>query len=120
MNMNTQMSARHMNDLAFLFGSFKPSERNLLLGAATTAPSKFVHALEAFLGEWASAGWIEEYNIERVGKWIAKNCPADMTIRAKTLAETKLVANDPADGLADSVYTLTYKSLLAGLSFPKS
>ncbi|GLS88212.1 hypothetical protein GCM10010873_31860 [Cypionkella aquatica] len=116
MNMIAPRSSRQMSSLAFLFGSFRPSEREVLLNAANSSPDKFASALEVFLDGWAGADWIEEYNIERVGKWIAKRCPYDVVQKAKLLAETKLGANGQVGSTAKTVYVLTFNALLSGLA----
>jgi hypothetical protein len=99
--------------LSFLFGSFKPSEREALLVAANTAPSQFVDALARFLAGWAKSDWLEEYNVERVGEWIGLRCPSNVRQAAVSFAESQLASNNTDH--AKSVYVATYQALIKGV-----
>ena len=74
--------------LMYLFGSFRPSERTVLLAAANDPGREraFMAALSDFLGRWAEADWLEVYNVERVGAWIAAQAPRPVIDAARVLA----------------------------------
>ncbi|MBZ9870165.1 hypothetical protein LB542_04715 [Mesorhizobium sp. BR1-1-9] len=98
--------------LMYLFGSFKPSERAILLDSANTNAKPFIEALDLFLTKWAAAPWVEEYNVERVGEWIAAKCPPSIRRSAKQVAERGL---DRAEGNEASIRTKTYRAFLDGM-----
>ena len=84
-----------INDLAhalsFSFGPFRPSDRSHLLKklAEPNGEVVFLRALEKFVESWATADWIEEYSVERVGMWMAVNLSPSMQNKALALAHTK-------------------------------
>ncbi|ESZ01155.1 MULTISPECIES: hypothetical protein [unclassified Mesorhizobium] len=96
-------------DLMYLFGSFKPSERETLLDSATRDAPAFVKALELFLQKWADASWLEEYNVERVGEWVSDKCPPSVRKAARELALVKLC------GAPSENHTNTYQVFLGGI-----
>lgn len=99
----------------YLFGSFRSSERRKLKQLSVDNQAVFMDALEDFLERWASADWLEEYNVERVARWIAKNCSQELVDIALRHAEQKMPANQ-AHGLeAKSVHTRTYDAFAKGL-----
>lgn len=96
--------------LMFLFGTFRPSERVVLLAAAQTQPGEFLGALESFLEKWADADWIEEYNVERVGEWIASKCPIQVRLSAMKMAQSEM-----NKATATQIGLLTYQAFLTGM-----
>lgn len=78
--------------LSYAFGPFRPSDRKLLLDslAAQNGPEIFMSSLEIFLEGWAKADWLEAYNVERVGIWIAENCNSDIKKRVLELVSKKI------------------------------
>ena len=115
--MNALMSstAKASSSLMYLFGSFKPSERKILLDSAIHEKMRFISALDDFLDRWARADWLEEYNVERVGRWMAENCAPELVSSAKNAAKSKLAANAPISGSVSSVYTSTYRAFISGV-----
>jgi hypothetical protein len=78
------------NALSFAFGTFKPSDRRRLLEVSSAGDDGellFVEALFVYLEGWATADWLEEYNVERIGNWIAANCSSTLTARVSATAE---------------------------------
>jgi hypothetical protein len=59
-------------------GSFRPSDRFALQRALESESDRRVAiaAVEAFVQQWDRSDWIEEYSIERIGKWLASSAPA--------------------------------------------
>lgn len=101
------------NPSMFLFGSFRPSERKELLKQSKLDPQVFQGALREYLDVWARADWLEEYNVERVGRWVGKNCSSELVSKIKKMAEQSKVANGSAD---KSINERTYEAFLEGLS----
>lgn len=95
-----------------LLGSLRPSERRELLGIVQTDSELFMLAIEEFLGRWAVSTWLEEYNVERVGRWIRKNCPPELVKRSQNIADYKQAANSPSETIHDR----TYRVFLDGLT----
>jgi hypothetical protein len=109
---NSDASAE-ASGLMYLFGSFKPSERAVLLEVAIGRPDQFLSALDLFLLGWAKSTWVEEYNVERVGEWISKNCPPQLVERCRDLAISSLGSNDSlGPHQTASVHATTYRSFL--------
>jgi DNA-binding winged helix-turn-helix (wHTH) protein len=80
--------------LSLEFSSFRPFDRKRLLaiskGALGGGPQLFIDALEVYLESWANSDWVEEYEIERVGIWIAENCHGLIASRAGMLASLQI------------------------------
>lgn len=66
-----------------LFGSFRASDRRELLILSQNNKDLFIRALNEFLLQWAQADWLDEGNVERVGRWISKNCNQDVKASVK-------------------------------------
>ena len=98
----------------YMFGSLRPSERKILRDAASADHGAFVLALQDFLAGWAKADWLEEYNVERVGKWIARECGREVLRAAEDLARRQLAQNANA-GVSGSIYADTYLAFLRGI-----
>jgi len=98
--------------LMYLFGSFRPSERATLLESAKTDAKAFNEALKVFLAKWAEASWLEEYNVERVGEWIAAKCPISVQREARLIAEREL---DLAKA-DDTNRVRTYRAFVDGMA----
>lgn len=95
-----------------LLGSLRPSERRELVGVVQSDPKLFMSALEDFLARWARSTWLEEYNVERIGKWIRRNCPRDVVDQSQAIADRKQAANRRND----SIHDRTYRVFLNGLT----
>ncbi|OHV63596.1 hypothetical protein LCM4576_29685 [Mesorhizobium sp. LCM 4576] len=111
MAMNKNHPEGRQMKLMYLFGSFRPSERAELSAAAEATPELFLNALGAFLAKWAEATWIEEYNVERVGEWIAAKCSTTIRNGALELARGEL-----AKGGNEPIRVTTYRALIAGMN----
>jgi len=107
--MKTSHKTHSAEELVYLFGSFLPSQRAILLAESRTNQAQFMSALQTFLGKWARADWLEEYNVERVGEWIAKHCSADVQAAIKATA-TKMAKIAP-----QGIHGRTYQALLDGM-----
>lgn len=61
-------------------GTFRPSDRAVLERSFQTPEGKELveAAVIAFVEQWDRSDWIEEYSIERIGKWLALKAPADV------------------------------------------
>jgi hypothetical protein len=97
--------------LSFAFGTFKPSDRRRLLEAANSGDSGellFVEALVVYLEGWANADWLEEYNVERIGQWIAANCSSTLTAKVLATAESR-------KGGGSAIRHMTYSAVLNGI-----
>ena len=67
--------------LSWRLGSFRPSDREALLSAIND-PSRrrsAMSAIQSYVIQWDESDWLEEYSIERIGKWVAKSAPAPFT-----------------------------------------
>lgn len=98
----------------YLFGSFRSSERRALLAAAANQQGEFLEALADFLERWANADWLEEYNVERVGKWISKSCEPEMVAKIRQRIDGLTLANRPTGPCTD-IRTRTYEAFLKSL-----
>lgn len=98
----------------YLFGSFRASERKKLLLIAQQDKALFITALDDFLHRWATADWLEEYNVERVGAWIAKHCAADLQAAVHRHVAQKAPANK-TNVSPTSIRSKTYQSFQKGL-----
>lgn len=98
----------------YLFGSFRASERKKLLLVAQQDKELFIAALDDFLHRWATADWLEEYNVERVGAWIAKHCSADVLAAVHQHVSRKAPANE-TNVSRTSVRARTYQAFQKGL-----
>lgn len=98
----------------YLFGSFRASERKKLLVVAQQDKTLFLAALDDFLHRWATADWLEEYNVERVGAWIAKHCVQDVRAAVQHHINQKSAANS-SDVVNTSVRARTYLAFQKGL-----
>lgn len=117
MSMNVQMSQNTpIVSEMYLFGSFRSSERKTLLAVSKENKALFINALEGFLSRWAAADWLEEYNVERVGTWIAKNCDESIQKAAMSQANGRALANAMGPESANSVHERTYRAFKAGLT----
>jgi hypothetical protein len=116
MSMNVQISHNTPAVSAmYLFGSFRSSERKKLLAVSKDNKPLFISALEDFLNRWATADWLEEYNVERVGSWIAKNCDQGIQDAAMQRVNGRTSAN-PSVKASESVHERTYKAFESGLT----
>ena len=71
-------SASYQEALLWRLGTFRPSDR-MEFERAFQSRSGIEAAFEAvtqFVVRWEEADWLEDYAIERIGKWLAKNAPA--------------------------------------------
>lgn len=117
MSMNVQMSQNTSTvSEMYLFGSFRVSERKKLLATSKENKPLFISALEEFLDRWAKADWLEEYNVERVGAWIAKNCDEGIREAAMQRANGRALANTAGAEDSTSVHERTYKAFQIGLA----
>lgn len=112
----TDMTSPQPIAAMYLFGSFRSSERKKLLKLSSEKQDVFLSALADFLDRWATADWLEEYNVERVGRWIAKTCPKELSLEVKRSAEQKKPANSVEPG---SIPIRTYQAFLRGLEAPQ-
>lgn len=102
----------------------RPSERKALREYGDSCPDIFLSELSAFLEVWANSKWLEEYNVERVSKWIGKHCPPKLAEAARKIALVKLayreIANDngTSNGCETnvSIRSRTYQVFLSGLT----
>ena len=116
MPMNVQISQNTPSVSAmYLFGSFRASERKKLLAVSKGNKPLFIDALEDFLNRWAKADWLEEYNVERVGTWIAKSCDKSIQDAAMQRISGRTSANSGAEE-SKSVHDRTYKAFKSGLT----
>lgn len=123
MNAATHQSATPTSSLLHLFSSMRPSERKALKVYCESRPDVFLGELDKYLELWANSKWLEEYNVERVSKWVGKNCPATLTESARSIAQAKMTrrmsANDNPSGCEftshPSIYARTYQVFLTGL-----
>lgn len=113
---NGKLNMRNMEELVYMFGSFLPSQRVLLLEQAKIAPDQFMAALQSFLAKWARADWLEEYNVERVGEWVAKHCPSSVRDKVEAFAKAELAAGVSPS----SIQYRTYKAVIDGLARAKA
>jgi hypothetical protein len=90
--MTTVQSDDRAEILMYNFGSLRPSEREVLEMTAQdlTRRPVFLAALNLFIDEWARANWLEEYNIERVGLWIANQLSRDILIAARQSVASRM------------------------------
>jgi hypothetical protein len=109
MAMEPSRNSRTVDELVYFFGSFFPSQRKLLLEHANSSPQHFLSALQTFLSKWAGSDWLEEYNVERVGEWIAKNC------EPTTKAEAEALARQMLKGAPKGIHDRTYQALIDGI-----
>lgn len=105
---------RNVDELVYMFGSFLPSQRAVLLEQAHQAPVEFIAGLRGFLARWARADWLEEYNVERVGEWIALHCPPSVRAEAEQVATSELNSSD-----ANGIRARTYQALADGMARAK-
>lgn len=65
--------------LTYRFHDFRPSDRVVLRDAlhCTAGDSAFCDALFIYMDKWASADWLQEYDIERIAIWIANVAPTE-------------------------------------------
>lgn len=118
MNPQVMLSRRSTSQetasIMYLFGSFRSSERRALLAAAANQQGEFLEALADFLERWANADWLEEYNVERVGKWISKSCEPEMVAKIRQRIDGLTLANRPTGPCTD-IRTRTYEAFLKSL-----
>lgn len=63
--------------LTYRFHEFRPSDRTILTEvlSADGGRAAFIAALEIYLGKWADANWLTEYDLTRIAKWTATHFP---------------------------------------------
>lgn len=105
---------RNIDELVYMLGSLLPSQRAVLLDQAKNDPGQFKAGLDSFLSKWARADWLEEYNVERVGEWIAKHCPEAVKRDAESLA--KAIVGDAVPSPTNSIKIRTYRAILNGMA----
>lgn len=78
--------------LTFKFHNFRPSDRDLVRSAAlgNGGPQLFVAALRIYLGKWAVADWLSDYELERIAIWTALHLPRDVVDAARVLVASEL------------------------------
>ena len=61
-------------------GTFRPSDRQAFVQVFQTSSGRQnAHdALVAFVLHWEKSDWLEEYSIERIGKWFGRHAPRDL------------------------------------------
>ncbi len=79
----------------------RPSERRHLLQVQEVDPSEFLKALAEFLERWAEASWFEDYNVQRVGKWIRLQCSDYVVKCAREVALVNLNRFSGANDFGD-------------------
>lgn len=80
--------------LSARLGAFKPSDRDELRRAFQTEAGRgaALEAVELFVTRWEAADWVEEYALERLGRWLSKEAPTPLRtdlIRWSRLRRTK-------------------------------
>lgn len=100
------------SNITQLIASFRPSQRKMLLDFCNQNADAFVVALENYLSEWATGDWVEEYNIERLSKWIARHCPDAVTNKLIDHANERLVSLEKSR----EVYRKTYAAVIDGVN----
>lgn len=101
--------------LVALFAGMRPADREKLAESAQANPQTFITGLETYLNIWAQNDWVDDYKVERTGRWVAKLCPPDMLPSIRKMIEGKAPANQTD---AMSVPSQTYAAFLAGLTAP--
>lgn len=63
--------------LSARLGAFKPSDRDELRRAFQTEAGRgaALQAIELFVTRWEAADWVEEYALERIGRWLSREAP---------------------------------------------
>lgn len=71
------LSATRQQALSWRLGSFRPSDRHELIKAFATPEGRTdaLLAVRDFVQQWEKADWLEDYSVERIGKWLGKNAP---------------------------------------------
>ena len=74
--------------LSWRLGTFRPSDRAEFQRVLLTEGGRDVafKALEIYVSKWEQATWLEEYSLERLGKWVAAQTPAPFVAEVKRLA----------------------------------
>lgn len=107
-------SASSPHSVMHLFASFRPSEREILRTLSHANQDAFIVAMEDYLRGWANGDWVEEYNIERIAKWIARTCSQSIVDALISHSKERLGATLQRD--TSTVHNKTYRAFLEGVS----
>ncbi|MGV3489836.1 MAG: hypothetical protein ACO1OG_00805 [Devosia sp.] len=63
--------------LSWRLGTFRPSDRDEFQRAFQTIEGRKAayDAVVIYVTKWEEADWVEEYSLERIGRWLSKSAP---------------------------------------------
>lgn len=97
-------ATQNFRDYVEMFASMRPSERTILQKLYTHDPDTFFASLDAWLKVWSQNDWVEEYKIQRTGKWMAKLFGADNAKKIARHVDALVPANAAPASIADKAF----------------
>ncbi len=64
--------------LSWRLGTFRPSDRDEFKRAFQSVEVREAAyaAVVIYVTKWEAADWVEEYSLERIGRWLSKSAPS--------------------------------------------
>lgn len=82
---------RQIDELSLCLNVFRPSHRAVLAKALKSrgeAEEAAMRAIQLYVEGWGEASWLEEYSIERIGRWLRSEATPEFRARLIEWAST--------------------------------